>query len=280
MDMKSVLVAIYLLFLIAITVRISSMKVMNGEATTYLVLAVVLGVVVLVVQRKGCGCGCMCPLMCTCGKKCKCGKDKKKENFMGAELAYTMSLTGEKEKNVSGKSTDAEGSPLDGYKVSEYDGLKSEEEERVETTEKKEGDEKPQNYKGGAPLDYVMGPYSAVRLDTEALQKRKALTPGFTKDMYLNEMKSNCGDLKSPCNVPYQQPKFITPTGLETTPELSKQHNPSVDGKKDSKRSMFMFSHNVCHPGCCPSTYSCDHGCVCTNKDQREYLGNHGAMKK
>ena len=85
MDMKAVLVAIYLLFLIAITVRISSMKVMNGEATTYLVLAVVLGVVVLVVQRKGCGCG------------CKCGKDKKKENFMGAELSYSMSLTDKKQ---------------------------------------------------------------------------------------------------------------------------------------------------------------------------------------
>ncbi len=44
--------------------------------------------------------------------------------------------------------------------------------------------------------------------------------------MFLNEIESNCGDLKSPCNVPYQQPKFITPTGVETTPELSKQHNP------------------------------------------------------
>ena len=144
MDMKAVLVAIYLLFLIAITVRISSMKVMNGEATTYLVLAVVLGVVVLVVQRKGCGCG------------CKCGKDKKKENFMGAELSYSMSLTDKKQK-VRGKSTNAEGSPLDGYKVSQYDGLKSEE-EGVETTgENGENgeDEKPQNYKGGAPRDYT-----------------------------------------------------------------------------------------------------------------------------
>lgn len=284
MNMKALLVVIYLLFLIAVTVRISFMTDMNGEATTYLVLAVLLGVVVLLVQRKGCGCGCgcLCPLMCSCGKKCKCGKKNNKENFQAAEIDYSMSLTDEKQK-VRGKSTDAEGSPLDGYKVSQYDGLKSEEaeeEERAGAGEGEEKDEKPQNYKGGAPLDYVMGPYSSVRLNTEDLQHRKALTPGFTKDMYLNEMKSNCGDLKSPCNVPYQQPKFITPTGLETTPELSKQNYPSIDGKKGSKKSMFMFSHNVCHPGCCPSTYSCDHGCVCTNKDQREYLGNHGAMKK
>jgi hypothetical protein len=278
MNMKAVLVVIYLLFLIAATVRISCMKVMNDEATIYLVLAAVLGVVVLLVQNMGCGCGCKCPLLNSGGKKCNCGKRKGKENFQAANLYYRMSLTEEPSKKVKGKSDNVDGSPLD-YLVSQHDGVKVEPQDEVETVKESNTEEKPENHKGGAPLNYVMGPYSAVRLDTEALQYRKALTPGFTKDMYLNEMKSNCGDRKSPCNVPYQQPKFITPTGLETQPELSKQHNPSIDGKKDSKRSMFMFSHNVCHPGCCPSTYSCDHGCVCTNKDQREYLGNHGTMK-
>ena len=272
MNMKAVLVVIYLLFLIAATVRISCMKAMNEEATIYLVFAAVLGVVVLLVQNMGCGCGCKCPLLNSIGKKCKCGKGKSKENFQ-----TTGSGSGGSH-NVKGKSVDIGGSPLD-YLVSEEDGVRVEPQDEVETVKESITDGNPDRNKGGAPLNYVMGPYSAVRLDTEALQYRKALTPGFTKDMYLNEMKSNCGDRKSPCNVPYQQPKFITPTGLETQPELSKQHYPSIDGKKDSKRSMFMFSHNVCHPGCCPSTYSCDHGCVCTNKDQREYLGNHGTMK-
>ena len=56
-----------------------------------------------------------------------------------------------------------------------------------------------------------MGPYSNVRLDTEKLQKRRALMPGFRDDMFLNESESNCGDIKSPCNVPLVKPKFINP---------------------------------------------------------------------
>ena len=275
MNTKAILVALYLLFLIGITIRISCMKKLNEEVTTYLLVAVILGLVVLVVQKGKC-CK-MCPLMCMCGKKCKkCNR----ENFQAADLDYRLSLSDNKKEVVNGLNNER-GSPLD-YKISGYDGFNANEnnEEEESNNNKKKLVEKPDNYKGGAPLDYRMGPYSSVRLNAEELQKRRILAPGFTKDMYLNEIESNCGDLKSPCNVPYQNPKFITPTGLETEPELSKQENPSIDGKKDSKRSMFMFSHNVCHPGCCPSTYSCDHGCVCTNKDQRNYLGNHGAMKR
>lgn len=274
MNTKAILLALYLLFLIGITVRISCMKKLNEEATVYLVVAVVLGLLVLLVQRRKC-CS-MCPLLCMCGKKCKkCNK----ENFQAADINYRLSDELLKKASVKGIFKDEGGSPLD-YLVSNHDGIKATPDEEDETVNEKKSKEKPDNYKGGAPLDYRMGPYSNVKLNAEELQKRRILAPGFTKDMYLNEIESNCGDLKSPCNVPYQNPKFITPTGLETEPELSKQENPSIDGKKDSKRSMFMFSHNVCHPGCCPSTYSCDHGCVCTNKDQREYLGNHGAMKR
>ena len=36
----------------------------------------------------------------------------------------------------------------------------------------------------------------------------------------------------------------------------------------DSKDNMFMFEDNLCSPSCCPSTYSCNGGCVCTNGQQ------------
>ena len=47
----------------------------------------------------------------------------------------------------------------------------------------------------------------------------------------------------------------------------------------DSKDNMFLFKDNLCSPSCCPSTYSCSGGCVCTtdqqNKSTRQRLGNN-----
>jgi hypothetical protein len=143
-------------------------------------------------------------------------------------------------------------------------------------------DDLPSVDENGAPLDYKMGPYSDVRLETEKQQHRRMLTPGFKNHMFMNEKDSNCGDQSSPCSVPLQRdPNFTDPMGGSSKLNLgyNNESNPSVDGKKDGKKSMFMFAHNVCHPGCCPSDYSCDHGCVCTNKEQRDYISRGGAMK-
>lgn len=40
--------------------------------------------------------------------------------------------------------------------------------------------------------------------------------------------------------------------------------------------SMFMFAKNISSPYCCPSTYSSDMGCVCTNKQQRDMISSRG----
>ena len=39
---------------------------------------------------------------------------------------------------------------------------------------------------------------------------------------------------------------------------------------------MFMFAYNQCRPECCPSTFSCDHGCVCTTEQQRNFINSRG----
>jgi len=51
---------------------------------------------------------------------------------------------------------------------------------------------------------------------------------------------------------------------------------PTVDGKADGNKSMFMMAFNKCDPSCCPSTYSCSGGCVCMTKDQVNFVGNRG----
>lgn len=54
-----------------------------------------------------------------------------------------------------------------------------------------------------------------------------------------------------------------------------------VDMSSDDSESssLFMFEKNVCSPSCCPSTYSCSGGCVCTQKRQRELLKRRGMNK-
>ena len=77
--------------------------------------------------------------------------------------------------------------------------------------------------------------------------------------------------------------KNYTPLGVQL-PLIPKEsinvsNGPSVNGKKKGPKNMFMFAFNQCKPECCPSTYSCSGGCVCTTKNQRDYLKNRGNNK-
>lgn len=54
---------------------------------------------------------------------------------------------------------------------------------------------------------------------------------------------------------------------------------PTVDGKPNSVKKMFMFAHNKSSLACCPSTFSDDRGCVCTTNEQRNMISNRGGNK-
>jgi hypothetical protein len=54
---------------------------------------------------------------------------------------------------------------------------------------------------------------------------------------------------------------------------------PTVDGKPNSNKKMFMFAHNKSSLACCPSTYSDDRGCVCTTPQQRNFINTRGGNK-
>jgi hypothetical protein len=42
---------------------------------------------------------------------------------------------------------------------------------------------------------------------------------------------------------------------------------------------LFIFSQNQCRPDCCPSSYSCGGGCVCTTIKQRQFLASRGGNR-
>lgn len=55
---------------------------------------------------------------------------------------------------------------------------------------------------------------------------------------------------------------------------------PPVDGVKGSDEKMFMLANNVTSPLCCPSTYSTSTGCLCTTKNQRDFVNSRGNLSE
>jgi hypothetical protein len=42
---------------------------------------------------------------------------------------------------------------------------------------------------------------------------------------------------------------------------------------------LFMFKNNQCKPECCPASFSCGSGCVCTTDAQRELINTRGGNR-
>ena len=53
---------------------------------------------------------------------------------------------------------------------------------------------------------------------------------------------------------------------------------PPVDGVKGSSEKMFMWANNISSPLCCPSNFSTSTGCVCSTKNQRDFIASRGIM--
>jgi len=53
---------------------------------------------------------------------------------------------------------------------------------------------------------------------------------------------------------------------------------PPVDGVKGSAEKMFMWANNITSPLCCPSTFSTSTGCVCSTKNQRDFVAARGML--
>ena len=60
--------------------------------------------------------------------------------------------------------------------------------------------------------------------------------------------------------------------GIKLTSDVGSDKFPSIDGKKNSPKQMFMLSHNQFRPECCPSTYSNDRGCACMTNSQYDMI--------
>ena len=100
----------------------------------------------------------------------------------------------------------------------------------------------------------------------------KEIIPGI----YKNEMFSDKYSLIPGDKLVVYQGNTL-PDIQTTNVELDNHSSyPSVNGMKESDRSLFTFTNNKCDPSCCPSTYSCSGGCVCMTKEQHNFIGTRG----
>ena len=53
---------------------------------------------------------------------------------------------------------------------------------------------------------------------------------------------------------------------------------PPIDGVDGSPEKMAILSNNIASPLCCPSTFSTSTGCICTTKNQRDFINSRGSM--
>ena len=82
--------------------------------------------------------------------------------------------------------------------------------------------------------------------------------------------------------------KIYTPQGLSLSINkndtidgpIADYSAPSINGKDDNNISKFLFKYNQCSPHCCPSTYTCDKGCICTTEKQRDFISSRGKINK
>ena len=114
----------------------------------------------------------------------------------------------------------------------------------------------------GNPKILNMGPYDGIKLKTgneECWMKspdNTALVPNDGLYSYL----SSQGPIKMKLS---DQAALI---------------GPPVDGVKGSPEKMFMLANNVSSPQCCPSTFSTSTGCLCTTKNQRDFVAARGML--
>lgn len=79
---------------------------------------------------------------------------------------------------------------------------------------------------------------------------------------------------KQPNNVPLKRGKMYTSFGTPLPLKCEMMY------QKVPQNPMFVFARNVASPACCPSTYSTDTGCVCTDAQMRRYIAQQRGNNK
>jgi len=110
---------------------------------------------------------------------------------------------------------------------------------------------------------------------------KSRLISGVTPEGFASYYLENAASAKSKGEgmSPFDGAKLTCPDGTSGwkcgTPN-EPLNGPAFEPGPDS---LFMFKNNQCKPECCPSSYSCGGGCVCTSPDQRQVIASRGGNR-
>ena len=113
------------------------------------------------------------------------------------------------------------------------------------------------------------------------LLSQSKLVQGATTDGFTSYYLENSGGASSSYKPigPFDGVGLTCPDGVSkwkcNTPN-EPMNGPAFEPGPDS---LFMFKNNQCKPECCPSSYACDGGCVCTTPDQRNVIATRGGNR-
>jgi len=113
------------------------------------------------------------------------------------------------------------------------------------------------------------------------LFSRSSLIKGVTPEGFVSYYLENAGGAKNSYGAmgPFDGVKLTCPDGSSSwkcnTPN-EPLNGPAFQPGSDN---LFMLKNNQCKPECCPSSYSCDGGCVCTSPDQRQVIASRGGNR-
>ena len=113
------------------------------------------------------------------------------------------------------------------------------------------------------------------------LFSQSRLVRGATREGFASYYLENSGGAKNNYGKmgPFDGVSLTCPDGVSNwkfnTPN-EPLNGPAFEVGPDS---LFMFKNNQCKPECCPSSYACDGGCVCTSPDQRQVIASRGGNR-
>ncbi len=151
-------------------------------------------------------------------------------------------------------------------------------------------------------LSIVVGIFLIIVVNLLFSKHKENFIDGIINDNYPSMGKNSMGPFDNlvlkpddgstwrhpPSNLPLYKPSTLytpqgTPLPLKNQAKITSlpldSNAPTVDGTSGTPKNMFMFAYNQCRPECCPSTFSCDHGCVCTTEQQRHFINSRGTPK-
>ena len=113
------------------------------------------------------------------------------------------------------------------------------------------------------------------------LMSKTSIVKGVTREGFASYYLENAGNSKKDYKPigPFDGVSLTCPDGVSKW--KCNMPNEPLNGPafEPGPDSLFMFKNNQCKPECCPSSYTCNGGCVCTSPDQRQVIATRGGNR-